>query len=421
MSELPESVAPTPAQVEAHAARLKKFKREQLIVDYLNRGVSIVEIAARIGVGEKRMRAIVRAIIARRQPHPPEEFVVIQISRLNEAMLNAFSAMSPKNLKAVAQVVRIVGDLDRYHGFDAADWRRRLEKARLNKPDEETAAYGGALFCSAELALQDAEIERLDCLLAGGLGVLPGSGVLPEIPLQGFEKIDSAPERVEARPSPRFSGERVGVRGSASRLTLAPPLIRRAPPATFSPGTGRRDAAAASARKICCKTLKTLIPCPRIWRPSWRCCAAPSRGARWGTRRSRRTSSAHRPLDRRAPAGVATTARRASRMPRRATRARKFRCNPLKTLTLRPRLQRGLYSAQPIPPTSPSARRRTTRFETQRFASLLSIWVKEVRLTARGAPIARKIPRKPLKTWNPGPGWRRRSADRAKSRPDRLS
>ena len=36
---------PTPTR----AAPLKKFKREQLIVDYLNRGVSVAEIAARMG------------------------------------------------------------------------------------------------------------------------------------------------------------------------------------------------------------------------------------------------------------------------------------------------------------------------------------------------------------------------------------
>ena len=58
-------------------------------------------------------------------PHPPEEFVAIQVSRLNEAMLIAFSAMSGANLKAVDRVVRIVRELDRYHGFDAAAERRR--------------------------------------------------------------------------------------------------------------------------------------------------------------------------------------------------------------------------------------------------------------------------------------------------------
>jgi hypothetical protein len=87
------------------------LKREQLIVDTLNRGVSVVEIAARIGVGEKRMRAIIREILARRMPVPPEEFLAIEVSRLNEALLVAFSAMAPTNLKAVDRVVRIVREL----------------------------------------------------------------------------------------------------------------------------------------------------------------------------------------------------------------------------------------------------------------------------------------------------------------------
>ena len=46
--------------------------------------------------------------------------MAIQVSRLNEALLVAFSAMSPTNLKAVDQVVKIVRELDRYHGFVAA-------------------------------------------------------------------------------------------------------------------------------------------------------------------------------------------------------------------------------------------------------------------------------------------------------------
>ena len=55
-------------------------------------------------------------------PHPPEEFVAIQVSRLNEALLVAYSAMSPTNLKAVDQVVKIVRELDRYGGAFAAEW-----------------------------------------------------------------------------------------------------------------------------------------------------------------------------------------------------------------------------------------------------------------------------------------------------------
>ena len=115
--ETQEPAAPADPSSEARAARLATFKREQLVVDYLNCGVSVAEIAARVGVGEKRMRAIVREILARRMPHPPEEFVAIQVSRLNEALLIAFNAMSGANLKAVDRVVKIVRELDRYHGF----------------------------------------------------------------------------------------------------------------------------------------------------------------------------------------------------------------------------------------------------------------------------------------------------------------
>ena len=110
---------PLAPSTDARAARLKKFERESLIVDYLNRGASVAEIAARAGVSEKRMRAVIREILARRMPVPPEEFVAVQVSRLNEAMLVAYSAMAPTNLKAVDRVVRIVRELDRYHGLFA--------------------------------------------------------------------------------------------------------------------------------------------------------------------------------------------------------------------------------------------------------------------------------------------------------------
>ena len=39
------------------------------------------------------------------------------MSRLNEALLVAYGAMSPVNLEAVDRVVKIVRELDRYHGF----------------------------------------------------------------------------------------------------------------------------------------------------------------------------------------------------------------------------------------------------------------------------------------------------------------
>ena len=103
------------------AARRRKYEREKLIVEYLNRGISVPEIAANCGLTEKHMRACIGETLARRMPAPPAEFLAIQVSRLNEALLVAYSAMSMTNLRAVDRVVKIVRELDRYHGFVAAE------------------------------------------------------------------------------------------------------------------------------------------------------------------------------------------------------------------------------------------------------------------------------------------------------------
>ena len=112
----------SPRQLASRAAaRLNKARREQKIVALLNSGVSISEIAAREGVTERRVRQRVQEILARRAPSAPTEFVALQVSRLNEALLVAYSAMANQNLGAVDRVVKIVRELDRYHGLAAAD------------------------------------------------------------------------------------------------------------------------------------------------------------------------------------------------------------------------------------------------------------------------------------------------------------
>lgn len=117
------------------AARSLKAAREQGIVNRLNAGVSIAEIAAQDGVTDRRMREVVREILARRAPQPPAEFLAVQISRLSEALLVSYSAMSGGNLQAVDRVVKIVRELDRYHGFDIKHIDNVI-KTRLRAPEQ---------------------------------------------------------------------------------------------------------------------------------------------------------------------------------------------------------------------------------------------------------------------------------------------
>ena len=170
------------------APRLRKFEREQLIVDYLNRGVSVAEIAARVGVGEKRMPAVIRGI--RCPAHaaaPPEEVWRSRSAGSTRRCWSPISAMTGANLKAVDRVVRIVRELDRYHGF-VATLRCLPEASPLEAPVDRTATYGAALVHRPQFALQDDVIARSP---------------------QGDVAIQGNVERPTAPGSPRFARDEV--------------------------------------------------------------------------------------------------------------------------------------------------------------------------------------------------------------------
>jgi DNA-binding CsgD family transcriptional regulator len=83
---LSESVERDRSSAARSAARQERAEREARIVNLLNRGVSIAEIADRQGVGERAMHKSVRTLLARRAPAPPAEFLALQVSR-RRAML----------------------------------------------------------------------------------------------------------------------------------------------------------------------------------------------------------------------------------------------------------------------------------------------------------------------------------------------
>jgi DNA-binding CsgD family transcriptional regulator len=63
-------------------AGLNRAEREARIVSLLNRGVAIAEIAAREGLSLKRMRNLVREILAQRMPQPPADLTLEEIESL---------------------------------------------------------------------------------------------------------------------------------------------------------------------------------------------------------------------------------------------------------------------------------------------------------------------------------------------------
>jgi hypothetical protein len=130
-----------PPAATPRATKRDKAAREARVISMLNRGVSVPEIAGLEGLSLKRMRNLVREILAERIPQPPAEFLALQVSRLNEALLVTYGAMhtasAGTNFEAVDRVVKIVRELDRYHGFSAAPRQREEREARRLPPPVE--------------------------------------------------------------------------------------------------------------------------------------------------------------------------------------------------------------------------------------------------------------------------------------------
>jgi hypothetical protein len=92
-------------------------QRDLRLIEKLAAGATIEEIAASEGISVKWARERKAAVLASRVIDTPHEFIKLQIRRLSEAMLVSYSAMSLGDLNAVDKVIKVVRELDRYHGF----------------------------------------------------------------------------------------------------------------------------------------------------------------------------------------------------------------------------------------------------------------------------------------------------------------
>ena len=114
---------------KAGSRRRRATKRELALrdlrfIEKLAAGATIEEIAASEGISIKWARERKAALLASRVIDTPHEFIKLQIRRLSEAMLVSYSAMSLGDLNAVDKVIKVVRELDRYHGFAPTEARR---------------------------------------------------------------------------------------------------------------------------------------------------------------------------------------------------------------------------------------------------------------------------------------------------------
>lgn len=119
MSKKPAHPEPDPDRSRSVRGRAQRATAERnfRIFNMLKAGVSVAQIAKQEGLSMRRIRELIQELLDRREFDPAPGFVQVQIGRLSDAMMIAHGAMMDGKLHALDRVIRLVGELDRYHGF----------------------------------------------------------------------------------------------------------------------------------------------------------------------------------------------------------------------------------------------------------------------------------------------------------------
>ena len=104
-------------RASARARREASAATRQVVFEALTAGWSVEQIAEMRKVSARTVRREVDRTLAERRLDAPERFAHLQVARLNKALRLADAAMEEGNLKAVAAIVNVVRELDRYHGI----------------------------------------------------------------------------------------------------------------------------------------------------------------------------------------------------------------------------------------------------------------------------------------------------------------
>jgi hypothetical protein len=110
-----------PQQARRSAARRATAERKLRILERLTAGASVGHIAHVENITIRRVRQIIADMLASREVDPPAGFVQLQIARLGDAMVVAHTMMMEGDLQAMDRLIKLTGELDRYHGFGRAE------------------------------------------------------------------------------------------------------------------------------------------------------------------------------------------------------------------------------------------------------------------------------------------------------------
>ena len=120
---------PKPPSERAHKRAVGKIRRELLIkrretyFDLLVSGYSVEQIASYTKKSPSAIRRAIGQALAKRQFDAPEDYARLQVARLTKALRCADVSLEEGDLKAVAPFLKVVRELNLYHGVNVGSTR----------------------------------------------------------------------------------------------------------------------------------------------------------------------------------------------------------------------------------------------------------------------------------------------------------
>ena len=138
---MPDEPKPTSERARKRAAgkirREALIKRRETYFDLLVSGYSIEQIASHTKTSPSAVRRAVGQALAKRQLDAPEDYARLQVARLTKALRCADVSLEEGDLKAIAPFVKVVRELNLYHGVNVGPARlarlRRCRKSRRRR------------------------------------------------------------------------------------------------------------------------------------------------------------------------------------------------------------------------------------------------------------------------------------------------
>jgi hypothetical protein len=149
----------------SHKRAAGKFRREALIKRreayfyLLVSGYSVEQIASHTKTSASAVRRTIGQALAKRRPDAPEDYARLQVARLTKALRCADVSLEEGDLKAIAPFVKVVRELNLYHGLHVGSAR----PAPAALPDLAPTSLPLALTHSPGMALKEALEDEKSC------------------------------------------------------------------------------------------------------------------------------------------------------------------------------------------------------------------------------------------------------------------